>query len=156
MPEGREPQPAADALPARRRARKYFTVAEANAVLPALERQLADLQGLYRSAREKYMEIRKLQAVGQKEDGTLIMAYDYRLAKSAFDTLVKDMNALIDEINGPGCRLQEIETGLVDFPSIIRGREVLLCWRLGEPMVAHYHGFDEGYSGRRPLYPKER
>src|SRR5690606_1342889 len=158
MPEGkgREQPQAADARPTHRRARKYFTVDEANALLPILERQLCDLQELYRGAREKYTEIRKLQAVGYKEDGTLIMDYDYRQAKKAFDEMVDRMNALIEDINRPGCLLKEIETGLVDFPSIIQGKEVLLCWRLGEPMVTHFHSFEEGYTGRRPLFPDER
>lgn len=156
MLEGYRSEPQADRRRSGgRRAKKYFTVAEANALLPRLERQLGDLRELYRQAREKFTEMRKLKSVGYKEDGTLIMAFDHALAKESFGKLVSQMKKLIAEINRPGCQLKEIELGLVDFPSIIKGQEVLLCWRMGEPMVAHWHSFDEGYAGRRPLYPDE-
>jgi hypothetical protein len=51
--------------------------------------------------------------------------------------------------------LRDPETGLLDFPALIEGREAFLCWRLGEDRVAFWHGQETGYSGRRPLAPPE-
>lgn len=134
--------------------RRLFTVAEANALLPQLERQLEQLQALYRRAREKFLEMRRIRAVGYREDGRLIMDHDYRLARRDFDELVARLNRLIAEVHATGAELKHIEWGLVDFPARIGGRDVYLCWRLGEPGVAYYHGIDEGYAGRRPI-PRE-
>ena len=50
-----------------------------------------------------------------------------------------------------GILLRDPETGLVDFPGEVEGRRVFLCWRLGEPDVAHYHEENAGFSGRKPL-----
>ena len=50
-----------------------------------------------------------------------------------------------------GILLRDPETGLVDFPGEVEGRRVFLCWRLGEPGVAHYHEENAGFSGRKPL-----
>ncbi len=47
--------------------------------------------------------------------------------------------------------LRDIETGLLDFPALVAGRQVWLCWRLGEARVEYWHGTDEGFDGRRPL-----
>jgi hypothetical protein len=47
--------------------------------------------------------------------------------------------------------VRDLERGLVDFPSLIDGREVYLCWLLDEPSVGHWHGVESGFAGRRPL-----
>ncbi|MGH7640153.1 MAG: DUF2203 domain-containing protein, partial [Candidatus Dormibacteria bacterium] len=50
-----------------------------------------------------------------------------------------------------GILLRDVQSGLVDFPSVRDGREVYLCWRLGEPEIGFWHGVDEGFANRRPL-----
>jgi hypothetical protein len=50
-----------------------------------------------------------------------------------------------------GVEVKDVETGLVDFPALRGEEEVLLCWRLGEPEVAYWHGLEDGFAGRRPL-----
>ena len=57
----------------------------------------------------------------------------------------------IDELDELGLLVKDIDAGLVDFPAVIEGEPVLLCWRLGEDEVAWYHGYDDGFAGRRPL-----
>ncbi|HEX6988555.1 MAG TPA: DUF2203 domain-containing protein [Bacillota bacterium] len=131
--------------------KRLFTVDEANALLPRLERDLTQLQALYRTAKEKYVELKQLKAVGTRPDGRLIMAHDFAQARRDFDRLVRQINRAIDRIHRLGVQVKHIELGLVDFPARVAGREVLLCWRMGEPAVTHYHGADEGYRGRKPL-----
>jgi hypothetical protein len=50
-----------------------------------------------------------------------------------------------------GVLVKDLDSGLLDFPALHRGEEVLLCWQLGEDEVAHWHGLDEGFAGRKPL-----
>jgi hypothetical protein len=57
----------------------------------------------------------------------------------------------VEAINGQGVILRDPETGLLDFPTRIDGRDVFLCWRLGEDRVSFWHGPETGFSGRRPL-----
>lgn len=57
----------------------------------------------------------------------------------------------LGELGELGVLVKDLDTGLVDFPSERDGEAVLLCWRLGEDEVGWYHGYDDGYTGRRPL-----
>jgi len=50
-----------------------------------------------------------------------------------------------------GVQVKDLEIGLVDFPTVYRGRDVLLCWKMGEPDIAWWHGAEEGYRGRKPI-----
>jgi len=134
---------------------RHFRVAEANAMVPTLERLLTRLQALLEEARARQRELQLIQAVGCREDGTLIMAADHREAKARLRAAVSEANEIIDSIQRAGCQLKSVELGLVDFPAVINGQEVLLCWRLGEPEVMYYHSWHEGYAGRRRLRPDD-
>jgi hypothetical protein len=57
----------------------------------------------------------------------------------------------VNAIHGHGAIVKDPDIGLVDFPAVREGEEILLCWQLGEPEVAHWHGLEEGFAGRRPL-----
>ena len=62
-----------------------------------------------------------------------------------------ELVGVVDELQGLGVLVKDLDRGLVDFPCVHRGHELLLCWELGEDEVAFWHGADEGYAGRRPL-----
>jgi hypothetical protein len=59
----------------------------------------------------------------------------------------------LDKIQATGCVVKDLDTGLVDFPSIINNEEVYLCWRLGEDRIRFWHRQDEGFAGRKPIAP---
>ena len=60
----------------------------------------------------------------------------------------------VNAIHGRGAIVKDIDEGLLDFPRCAHGEEILLCWRLGEDEVAHWHGLEEGFAGRKPLDPE--
>jgi hypothetical protein len=60
----------------------------------------------------------------------------------------KDALAEIDSI---GVQVKDLDIGLLDFPCEVDGRIILLCWKLGEKSITHWHGTDEGFSGRKPI-----
>ncbi|HEY7603350.1 MAG TPA: DUF2203 domain-containing protein [Gaiellaceae bacterium] len=62
-----------------------------------------------------------------------------------------DLARALDEVQELGVVVKDIDSGLVDFPSVREGEDVLLCWRLGEDEVAYWHGYDDGFAGRRPI-----
>lgn len=131
--------------------KRHFTAEEANQLLPTLRQRLDALRQMQNQARVKYEEMRDIREVGYRKDGNLIMLSDYQLAKREFDGIVADANRILSEINEWGCRVTDVEMGLVDFPSQVNGQDVYLCWQMNEGAVAYYHGLDEGYAGRRPL-----
>jgi hypothetical protein len=60
----------------------------------------------------------------------------------------------VNAIHGRGAIVKDVDEGLVDFPARRQGEEILLCWRLGEDEVAHWHGLEEGFAGRKQLDPE--
>lgn len=124
-------------------------------MLPALSRSMERLQHLLEQARARYRELEMIKAVGYRDDGTLIMLHDYRVGKEQFDRSVAEANRLIEEIQSTGCQIKSIDLGLVDFPAVINGQKVLLCWKLGEARVDHYHPWHTGYADRRLLRPDD-
>ena len=57
----------------------------------------------------------------------------------------------MEAIHALGCELKHVDQGLIDFPALREGREVYLCWRLGEPTIGWWHDLDTGFAGRQPL-----
>lgn len=76
---------------------------------------------------------------------------ELRLLRLRMQGLVDQMAAGVARIDQLGLSLRDIESGLVDFPALVSGRQVWLCWRRGEPAVEWWHELDTGFSGRRPL-----
>lgn len=132
-------------------ATRWFTVEEANRLVPELRLMLEKLRDMQTKARERYEEMRDIREVGYRKDGNLIMLTDYQIAKREFDEVVGEANQVLGEINELGCRVTDVEMGLVDFPARVDGRDVYLCWQMEESEVGFFHGIDEGYTGRRPL-----
>jgi hypothetical protein len=67
--------------------------------------------------------------------------------------LVAQIKDALEKIQATGCVVKDLDTGLVDFPTIINDEEVYLCWRLGEDRIRFWHRQDEGFSGRKPISP---
>lgn len=61
------------------------------------------------------------------------------------------LEEVVGEIQETGCVVKDVDEGLVDFPTLRDGREVYLCWKLGEKRIEYWHGMDEGFAGRKPL-----
>jgi len=69
--------------------------------------------------------------------------------------IVAKVKDALDRIQATGCIVKDLDSGLVDFPSVIKDEEVYLCWRLGEDRIRFYHRQDEGFAGRKPIDPKD-
>jgi hypothetical protein len=107
------------------------------------------------------VERRRLLARAQRRQQELVI----RIAGNGGDLSpgeVRDAAAVVERevaaiaesvaaLNAAGVHVKDVEEGLVDFPARHRDRDVLLCWKVGEPEVAFWHGADEGFAGRKPL-----
>ena len=76
---------------------------------------------------------------------------ELRLIRLRMQGVIDQMQAGVARIDALGITLREIESGLIDFPALVSGRQVCLCWRLGEDDVEWWHEMTSGFSGRRPL-----
>ncbi len=131
---------------------RYFTVNEANAMLPEVRGRLEACLVMRGHLRGLHSE---LSARGHPPPprGTPDLSGPPEVAKlkARYRGLFEAMSAEVDAITSDGVQIKDLETGLIDFPARMGGRDVLLCWKLGEPKVAFYHGHEEGFRGRKPL-----
>ena len=124
-------------------ARKLFTPDEANSALPDVRRAVATIQDRMKWLASHPPAVSYL--VKQ-----LRIPMDAPVSPDYFGSLI-EMRSALGEVESIGCHIKDIQTGLVDFPSRLDGRDILLCWRVGEESIEYYHDLDSGYSGRRPI-----
>ncbi len=122
---------------------KFFTVEEANALLPRIRALIEDIFGVRQQAMTMRPDILPVLEKAANNGGS-------HKTGELFE-IFKDFETLIAELQGLGCELKGLEQGLVDFPAIINGRQVYLCWQYNEPKVAFWHDIDAGFAGRQPL-----
>jgi hypothetical protein len=133
---------------------RTFTLDEAQMLLPVLESLLRNA-----IAGKKIMEDveNEMQALNHRiflNGGTHVdvVAVARRKAERAkAEQRAKDAIAEIDSI---GVQVKDLDIGLLDFPCEVEGRVVLLCWKMGEDSITHWHGTDEGFAGRKPIDEK--
>ncbi len=74
-----------------------------------------------------------------------------RKAQAELQKTATQINEMAERINGMGCELKDVNMGLIDFRTMMDGREVYLCWKLGEEHVAYWHDLETGFASRQPL-----
>ncbi len=134
-----------------------FTIEAVNALLPQLSALMAE-QMRRRAEIEDRLEQLSTQArcpAGQHRGG--------RERPPALRALKEELAEKMEtyrlgwgEVEATGAVLKDPRAGLVDFYGRVDGKLVWLCWKYGEPAVGHYHGLDEGFSGRKPILPTVR
>ena len=123
---------------------KYFTRQEADALIPDLETLFKKIIALEAKAQVKLESLQALEAKGDQPA-------QFALEKGQIDFLAKEINVLLQSILDLGAMPKGIDPALVDFPHRLGGKEVYLCWRLGEKKITHYHGLEGGFGAREPL-----
>jgi hypothetical protein len=126
---------------------RSFTVDEANRTLPLVRRIVEDVVREHRVWREKILEL-DLVASSTRLDEPRDRAEQLEREAQA---LAREIDSYQAELAELGIQLKDRRMGLVDFPSEMGGRRVMLCWRLGEIEVGYWHDEDAGYAGRQPL-----
>jgi len=132
-------------------AERYFTVADVEALIPALAR-------IMKSVMSDHAEVSAAQERMQAEQQRIAMAGGgvldrraWRADKERIERLTGEIRRGLGEIVELGGAPKDLGLGLVDFLHLRDGREVNLCWKYGEREIRHWHGLDEGYTGRKPL-----
>ena len=134
---------------------KRFTLAEAESLIPNVDRllrQAVELKSGYANAARKMDSFQERIAL---MGGVIVDRGKVQEARDRRDDAAASLRSLIEQVQELGCMIKDLDIGLVDFPTTFRGREVYLCWKLGEPSIAYWHGVDEGFAGRKPLDPRD-
>ncbi len=132
------------------RNKKYFTVGEANASLPLVRAIVRDIIELAHDLRERQERLGRVQSAQRVTIGE---AYQEEI-HHALEEIEREQERLLEyeqELGNLGVELKDYQTGLVDFPCRMEGREVYLCWRYGEPEVGFWHELEAGFAGRQKL-----
>jgi hypothetical protein len=128
---------------------RYFTVPEAQALLPRLRETL---DALRRTRDEAMLKKTQIDMLWKRLDAGEAVLGAVGEEQQRLDALAARLAAIARDVEETGCILRDVDAGLVDFPARVRGgRTVFLCWRLGEPEIAYWHGTGEGFAGRKPL-----
>jgi len=130
---------------------RTFTLQEAQVLLPVLET-------LLRTAIESKKTIEAVQTEMQQlshriflNGGTLVDIAGAARRKAEGEKATQQAKDALAEIDAAGVQVKDLDTGLLDFPCRVDDQVVLLCWKLGEKAITHWHGTDEGFAGRKPI-----
>ena len=140
-------------LPKRPAQPKFFTPAEANATLPLVRAIVSDLVVLSRFG-ERRQRISPLLAGKAKKARD---PYHEELVQTQkdMDRDIIRLKEYVEELRALGVEPKSGTEGLVDFPAMLDGRPVYLCWKLDEPRVQFWHDLEAGFAGRHPLGPDD-
>jgi hypothetical protein len=132
-------------------ATRTFTLQDAQMLLPTLE-------SLLRTAIQSKTLIEQVEAELQEiahrvflNGGTLVNVVQVARRKAERERAVQHAKDAIAEIHATGVQVKDIDIGLLDFPCKVDGEIVLLCWKLGEEKITHWHSTEEGFAGRKPI-----
>jgi hypothetical protein len=130
---------------------RYFRVEQAERLLPevriAIERAIEARKHYEHSEQRLQQALRRIAMLG----GSIADRDSIAAQRTLRDQSAKTLNEAIERIHSFGCLVKDLDMGLVDFPTRLRGREVLLCWKLGESEIGWWHGTEEGFRGRKPI-----
>jgi len=130
---------------------KTFTLEEAQSLLPLLESLLKRAIEGKRAAEEIETRISELGRRIYLAGGMRVNVADAGKQRTELQMLLERVRESIAEIDAIGVQVKDMDTGLLDFPCKVDDQVVLLCWRMGEPSIEHWHTMEDGFKGRRPL-----
>jgi hypothetical protein len=129
---------------------RYFTVEEANEALEEVRPLTEELVG-HRRALVELQERQSAVTARIAGNGGNVEPHELEEVQAQLDEEVAGIARCVARIHEVGALVKDLDDGLVDFPATRDGRDVLLCWRLGEDEIGFWHGLGEGFSGRKPL-----
>jgi hypothetical protein len=129
---------------------RYFTPEEANEALLEVRPLTEELVG-HRRALVELQERQSAVTARIAGNGGNVEPHELEEVQAQLDEEVAGIARCVARIHEVGALVKDLDDGLVDFPATRDGRDVLLCWRLGEDEIGFWHGLDEGFSGRKPL-----
>lgn len=130
---------------------KTFTIDEAQSLLPVLEALLKRAIEGKQAAEKVESELSELARKIYLSGGMKVDAASVVKQRAEIESHLKRVRETIAEIDAIGVQVKDLDTGLLDFPCRLEDQVVLLCWRMGEPTIEHWHTMEGGFKGRQPV-----
>jgi len=130
---------------------KTFSLDEAQSLLPVLESLLKRAIEGKKIAEEKEAILQELRQRIFLSGGMQVNVVLTLRQRAEIDKFVQQARDAVAEIDAIGVQVKDLDTGLLDFPYVINGEIVLLCWKMGESRIDYWHTVDAGFRGRQPL-----
>jgi hypothetical protein len=130
---------------------KTFTLSEAQTLLPVLEALLIKARAAGARAGELEREMQQLSQRIFMSGGMHVDVSAAARRRAEREKAMKEAQDTLAEIDEIGVQVKDLEKGLLDFPCLMDGQTVLLCWKLGEKEIGFWHTTDAGFAGRQPL-----
>ena len=133
--------------------KRFFTLAEANQRQPLVRAIVSDIVELFRDVTERRQRLTDLIERNELGSKRVASPYTEELEQMQADIQadVEKLNAFAQELAELGIELKDPNIGLIDFPTLVDGREAYLCWKLGEPEVGFWHELTAGVQGRQSV-----
>jgi len=132
-------------------ANRSFTLEEAKNLLPVLESLLRAAMEARDQAQQVERELSDLKTHIHNAGGLLVDVRHVATRKAQGEKALQRLKDTVAEIDSIGVQVKDLDMGLLDFPCVVEGKTVLLCWKLGEPTISHWHGLEEGFRGRKVI-----
>jgi len=130
---------------------RTFTLDEAQSLLPVLESLLRTAIDGKKLIETVDNELQELAHRVFLRGGLLLNIVQLARRKAEREKAIQRVKDAIAEIDAIGVQVKDLDIGLLDFPCRVEGEILLLCWKLGEPAITHWHGETEGFAGRKPI-----
>jgi hypothetical protein len=130
---------------------KYFDRREAEELLLTIAPWLEDARGEKQKIEAFKTELAQVASRIMVLGGISPPLADLLRKKTVHDEAAERLVEIVNRIQETGVLVKDLDIGLVDFPSLLEGEEIYLCWKLGEDHIDFWHGVDEGFTGRKPI-----
>ena len=130
---------------------KIFTLSEAQTLLPVVEALLKKAQAAGTRAAVIEAEMQELTQRIFLSGGMRVNVAATARRRAERDKALQEGRDTLAELDEIGVQVKDLEKGLLDFPSVMDGKTVLLCWKLGEKEIGFWHSVEDGFAGRKPL-----
>jgi len=124
--------------------KKHFTLEEANKLVPEFSQYFEEIFQLHETLKperhKKELVTQSLSKNGGWSNSAEYLENSFKVSK------------ILDKILKTGAVVKDLQRGLVDFPNLSEGKEIFLCWQIGEKQVKFWHDLESGFAGRQPLY----
>ena len=130
---------------------RTFTLDEAQDLLPVLESLLRTAIDGKHVIESVEAEFQALQHQIHLRGGMSLNVLHWAARKAQRDKALQRVKDAMAEIDAIGVQVKDLDIGLLDFPCEVDGEIILLCWKLGEKAITHWHGVSEGFAGRKPV-----
>jgi hypothetical protein len=130
---------------------RYFTLPQAESLLPEVERFLRDALLHKSEAQKAHQELEEASDRIRMSGGMRVNPGQFLAVRARRDTSVAALKEALEQIEKAGALVKDLDIGLIDFLSRFQDRDVCLCWKLGESGIGFWHSVDEGFQGRKPI-----